>query len=483
MPESGAARKEAQRAIRRGVELGMTHLDTAEMYGAGRVEELLGEAIRGIAREKLFIATKVLPSNASYRGTLAAAEASLARLRCEYLDLYLLHWPGSHPLEETMRAFDALRRARQDSFRRREQLRGRRDDRGGIVSAQGAAGLQSGPLSPLRARYRARADPGGRARGIAIVAYTPFGRGAFLRAGARRRETLERIARKHGATLRQVALAFLTREPDVFAIPKAAPRGARRRECRCGRASSSTRRTSRRSTQAFPRERPRAAGNAMMTTIDPAKSRKARSARRWSWARARCASHRLCRRSVATRECRRPSRAATSRRGATTPSTLDEPAIRASCCGARAASSASPFRMRRRGSSNERSAARTRLKLRVVVGLPSPVARAVARGRRADRRSRGRAGDGNRVRYATAWRNAPSRRAPGIGLDRKAHEPDRAASSARSFFSARSSRRSSCRRIDRCARAAAPARAASKLARRRRCAATIRSTRTAASRI
>ena len=99
MPESGTRLKEAQRAIRRGIELGMVHIDTAEMYGAGRVEELVGETIRVIPRERLFIATKVLPSNASYRGTLAAAERSLERLRCDYLDLYLLHWPGSHPLQ------------------------------------------------------------------------------------------------------------------------------------------------------------------------------------------------------------------------------------------------------------------------------------------------------------------------------------------------------------------------------------------------
>ena len=93
LPESGAKRKEAQRAIRRGVELGMTHIDTAEMYGSGHVEELLGEAIRDLPRDRLFITTKVLPSNATYRGTLLAADRSLARLGLEYVDLFLLHWP------------------------------------------------------------------------------------------------------------------------------------------------------------------------------------------------------------------------------------------------------------------------------------------------------------------------------------------------------------------------------------------------------
>ena len=221
MPESGAARKEAQRAIRRGIELGMTHIDTAEMYGAGRAEELLGETIHGIARDRLFIATKVLPSNASYRGTLAAAEGSLARLSCGYLDLYLLHWRGSHPLEETMRAFDALveqgktRFVGVSNFEADEMI-------------EAASYLRKTSLACNQVLYHLcergiehGVIPAARARGIAIVAYTPFGRGAFLRS-ARHRETLERIARKHAATVRQVALAFLTRDSDVFAIPKAA---------------------------------------------------------------------------------------------------------------------------------------------------------------------------------------------------------------------------------------------------------------------
>ncbi len=222
MPESGAHLKEAQRAIRRGVELGMVHLDTAEMYGAGRVEELLGEAIRGIDREKLFITTKVLPSNASYRGTLAAAEASLRRLRADYVDLYLLHWPGSHPLKETMRAFDSLLEQGKARFVGVSNF-----EADPMIEA--ASYLQTGSLACNQVLYHLRERgieheliPMARRHQIAIVAYTPFGRGAFLRAGARRRESLERIARKHGATLRQVALAFLSREPGLFVIPKAA---------------------------------------------------------------------------------------------------------------------------------------------------------------------------------------------------------------------------------------------------------------------
>ncbi len=221
MPQSGAGRKEAVRALRRGIELGMTHLDTAEMYGAGAVEELLGEAIRGIARERLFIASKVLPENATYAGTLEAARRSVARLRCDYLDLYLLHWPGSHPLEETMRGLEELveqgtvRFAGVSNFDTDEML-------------EAASYLRNVPLACNQVLYHLnergiehRLIEAARERNIAIVAYTPFGRGAFLREPSQL-QALAAIAEKHGATPRQVALAFLTREPNLFAIPKAA---------------------------------------------------------------------------------------------------------------------------------------------------------------------------------------------------------------------------------------------------------------------
>ncbi len=220
MPETGTRAQEARRALRRGIELGMTHIDTAEMYGSGRVEELIGEALRDVARERYFIATKVVPANASYRGTLAAAERSIARLRCEHLDLLLLHWPGSHPIEETMRAFDDLveqgkaRFVGVSNFERDEMMQAQSHLRAPLACNQvlyhlNERGIEHG-LVPLA-----------REQGIAVVAYTPFGRGKFLRS-VRQRELLEGIARKHGATVHQVALAFLTREPHVFAIPKAA---------------------------------------------------------------------------------------------------------------------------------------------------------------------------------------------------------------------------------------------------------------------
>lgn len=222
MPESGAQLRESQAALRRGIELGMWHIDTAEMYGTGRVEELVGEAIRNIPRDRLFITTKVLPENASYAGTLQAAERSLRRLGCDYLDCYLLHWAGPHPLEETMRAFRTLVEQGKTRFV-------------GVSNFEAAEMLEAaaylGELSLACNQVLYHLDERGVERevlpaaaraGIAVVAYTPFGRGRFLRGNARGRDVLERVARKHGATVRQCVLAFLTHRPEVFTIPKAA---------------------------------------------------------------------------------------------------------------------------------------------------------------------------------------------------------------------------------------------------------------------
>ncbi|MGB7718391.1 MAG: aldo/keto reductase, partial [Bryobacteraceae bacterium] len=104
---SGASERRAVEALRAGIDLGLTHIDTAEMYGNGRAEELIGEAIAG-RRDEVFLVSKVLPSNASYDGTLRACERSLARLGTDHLDLYLLHWAGSYPLGDTMRAMERL---------------------------------------------------------------------------------------------------------------------------------------------------------------------------------------------------------------------------------------------------------------------------------------------------------------------------------------------------------------------------------------
>jgi diketogulonate reductase-like aldo/keto reductase len=219
-PEGGALLREAKRAIARGIDLGMTHLDSAEMYGSGRVEEILGETIASIPREHLFVTTKVLPANATYRGTIEAAERSLKRLRLTYLDLYLLHWPGPHPLEGTMRALETL--VDQGKTRYIGVSNFDVDE-----MTEAASYLRRVPLTCNQVLYHLR-ERGieheligiARQRGIAVVAYTPFGRGSFGGTDAGRR-ALEAVARKHEATARQVVLAFLTRHPNVFAIPKA----------------------------------------------------------------------------------------------------------------------------------------------------------------------------------------------------------------------------------------------------------------------
>lgn len=217
VPESGARAQEAKRALRRGIELGMTHLDTAEMYGSGGAERLLGEAIAGIARESLFIASKVLPSNASRDGVVRACERSLKRAKLEYFDLYMLHWPGEYPLEETMRGLSDLVAQGKARFVGVSNF-----DVDEMMEAQRLLG--DIPLSCNQVLYHLRErgvehrlQPEAARAGIPIVAYTPFGRGRFPRGTG----VLEKIATKHGASARQVILAFLTREPNVFTIPKA----------------------------------------------------------------------------------------------------------------------------------------------------------------------------------------------------------------------------------------------------------------------
>ena len=204
-------------ALRRGLDAGMTHIDTAEMYGSGAVEELVGEAIAG-RRDEVFLASKVLPENASRRGTVQACERSLARLRTDRLDLYLLHWPGDHPLEDTIAAFETLCAA-------------------GKILAWGVSNFSVAELEevlriagPRRVacnqvlyHLRERAIeheliPFCAEHGIAVVAYSPFGSGRF----PARDRTLRAIAEAHGVSSYQVALRFLVREPHVFAIPKAA---------------------------------------------------------------------------------------------------------------------------------------------------------------------------------------------------------------------------------------------------------------------
>ena len=221
LPESGAAVNEAKRAIRRGLELGMTHIDTAEMYGSGAVERILGETLADVPRDSFFIASKVLPGNASYSATIAACERSLKRLKLEYLDLYYLHWPSHVPLEEMMRALAELVREGKTRFAGISNF-----DAGEMLDAK--RHLANVPLTANQILYHLK-ERGPEHRlirtaeenDIAVVAYTPFGRGQFPREAAKSDGVLGRVAAKHNSTPREVILAFLTRHRNVFTIPKA----------------------------------------------------------------------------------------------------------------------------------------------------------------------------------------------------------------------------------------------------------------------
>jgi diketogulonate reductase-like aldo/keto reductase len=214
-------RAAAAAALRAGLDLGMTHIDTAEMYGAGRVEELVGEAIAG-RRDQVFLVSKVLPENASRAGVRRACEASLRRLRTDRLDCYLLHWPGRHPLPDTIAAFEELRR--EGKIRSWGVSNFDVDELERAAAIAGAERIACNQvLYHLEERTIEHAViPWCVARGIAVVGYSPFGSGRFPGARTRGGRVLAEIAAAHGATPRQVALAFLVRARGVFTIPKAA---------------------------------------------------------------------------------------------------------------------------------------------------------------------------------------------------------------------------------------------------------------------
>ena len=216
-----ARRAEAVAALRRGLDLGLSHIDTAEMYGDGRSEEIIGEAIAG-RRDEVFLVSKVLPHNASRAGARAACEASLKRLGTDRLDCYLLHWRGSYPLAETFAAFEMLKRDGKilswgvSNF-----------DVDDLDEARSVAGPGTIACNQVLYHLRERAIEHAviswcERNGVAVTAYSPFGHDDFPEPGSAGGKLLSEIAAAHGATARQVALAFLTRRPSVLAIPKAA---------------------------------------------------------------------------------------------------------------------------------------------------------------------------------------------------------------------------------------------------------------------
>jgi len=213
-----SGRATAIETLRRGIYLGMTHIDTAEMYGNGAAEQLVGEAIAG-RREEVFLVSKVMPHNASRSGTVAACERSLKQLRTGHLDCYLLHWRGRYALEETIAAFDQLQRD--------GKILSWGVSNFDVSDLEEAAAISGGMacnqvLYHLKERaIEHRVIPWCAQRGVAVVGYSPFGQGDFPMPQSTGGRVLQEIAAAHGATPRQVALRFLLRQPMTFTIPKA----------------------------------------------------------------------------------------------------------------------------------------------------------------------------------------------------------------------------------------------------------------------
>ncbi len=216
MGERARRRADEVRALQLGMELGLTLIDTAEMYGEGGAEEVVGEAIAG-RRDEVFLVSKVYPHNASRQGAVEACERSLRRLGTDRLDLYLLHWRGSIPLAETVEAFEHLaaegkvRHWGVSNFDVADMAELRALGSGGACAANqvlyhlGERGIEWELL------------PDCRRRGLPVMAYSPLGEGALLR-----KRSLKQLAAKHGVAPATVALAWVLREEGVIAIPKSA---------------------------------------------------------------------------------------------------------------------------------------------------------------------------------------------------------------------------------------------------------------------
>ena len=215
MGEDARRHADEVNALKLGLDLGMTLIDTAEMYASGGAEEVVADAIAG-RRDEVFLVSKVLPSNASRTGVPAACEASLRHLRTDRIDLYLLHWPGSVPLAETVEAFEALKKAGKirhwgvSNFDTHEMEE--------LVSLPAGDGVQTNQILYNLSQRGPEFDlaPWSRQRGIPLMAYSPVDQGVLAR-----NASLEAIAARHDATPAQLALAWVMAQDRVIAIPKA----------------------------------------------------------------------------------------------------------------------------------------------------------------------------------------------------------------------------------------------------------------------
>ena len=202
-------------ALKLGIELGITLIDTAEMYGNGVAEEIVAEAIKG-RRDKLFIVSKVLPYNSSQKGTIEACERSLKRLKTDRIDLYLLHWRGSHPFAETLAGFERLQR--DGKIRHHGVSNFDRGDMEEWTRLDGGKAVASNQILYNLTRRGPEFDliPWCRQKTISIMAYSPIEQGRMLG-----HKALGEVATRHGAAPAQVALAWLLRQDGMMVIPKA----------------------------------------------------------------------------------------------------------------------------------------------------------------------------------------------------------------------------------------------------------------------
>ncbi|MBA1272537.1 aldo/keto reductase [Stutzerimonas azotifigens] len=213
MGERGSERDREVAALRLGIELGMTLIDTAEMYGEGGAERVVGEAIAG-RRERVFLVSKVYPHNASREGVVEACERSLQRLGCDYLDLYLLHWRGRYPLAETVEGFERLKAA--GKIRRWGVSNLDLEDMFDLPNVD-ACTTDQVLYNPAERGIEFDLLPWCQQRGIPVMAYCPVGQGGALL----RHPALLEVARRQGVGPAAVALAWALRQPGVIVIPKA----------------------------------------------------------------------------------------------------------------------------------------------------------------------------------------------------------------------------------------------------------------------
>jgi diketogulonate reductase-like aldo/keto reductase len=216
--EKRDARREEISTLQLGLDLGLKLIDTAEMYGEGNSEELIGEAIAG-RRDEVFLVSKVYPHNASRKGAIAACERSLKRLATDHLDLYLLHWRGSHPFSDTIEAFTRLREA--GKIRHWGVSNLALDDMEELRGTPGGEGVATNQLLYNLGRRGIEFDllPWQRERRIPVMAYSPIEQARLLK-----NPKLMEFSKRHGMTPAQAALAWLLAKDDIIAIPKTSHR-------------------------------------------------------------------------------------------------------------------------------------------------------------------------------------------------------------------------------------------------------------------